>query len=160
MQTSQIEKTKDTFEVNINFKELVIDRNEINIMLGYNDNKIDPYFNAMIDKVMVKLPALCSIKAGYRIVDSQKFHDRSDGLLIGGKFFELDKIVTGQLKKSDSMGLFIFTIGPKMENWSKAEIEKRDPTFGFIINSIASVEPKMLQIIFTILSAKKWRRTI
>ena len=139
MLSSQTEITKDTFEVNINFKDLIIDRNEINIMLGYDNGNVHEHFNEMIDQVLTKLPALCGIKAGYRIVDSQKFHDRSDGLLIGGKFFELDKIVTGQLKKSDSMALFACTIGPKMENWSKEEIEKGDPAFGYIINSIASV---------------------
>ncbi len=139
MLTSQTEKTKDTFEVNINFKDLTIDRNEINIMLGYNNGNVQVHFDEMITQALDRLPELCKIKAGYRVVDSQKFHDRSNGLLIGGKFFELDKIVTGQLKKSDSMAMFVCTIGPGMENWSRDEIIKGEPAFGYIINSVASV---------------------
>ncbi len=139
MQSQQIEIAENTFQVNINFEDLIIDRKEINILLGYNNEEVDPHFNEMIDQSLAKLHLLCEIKAGYKIVECKKLEDKNNGLLIGNKFFSLDKIVTGQLRKSENIVLFVCTIGPKMENWSAEEIKNGDPAFGFIINSVASV---------------------
>lgn len=127
------------FEVEISFNDLIIDRNEIDISLGYPAGELPPQFNEMVDEALSKLPTKCEIKAGYKILDVEKLSDRADGLNIGKIFFNMQKIVTSQLKKSEQAAFFLCTIGSKMENWSKQLMAERDPTLSYIVDTVASV---------------------
>ncbi len=135
---AQIEIEKNVFEVSINFSHLNIERQEIELSLGYLENKIPKHFSDLIDEIILKLPHLCDIKAGYRITRVTKPEDRYDGLVIENKFFALDKIVTGQIKKAEEAALFVCTIGTGMENLSKKFLAEGDPAMGYLVDAVAS----------------------
>ena len=136
---NQTEIQKDIFEVLIDFNELKIEKNEIELTLGYTNNLIPKHFSSMIDAILKELPARCSIKAGYRILGIKTATDRKDGMLIEEVFFKLDKIVTGQIKKSEKAALFVATIGAGMEKWSKQLLVEGDPVMGYLVDTIASI---------------------
>jgi Vitamin B12 dependent methionine synthase, activation domain len=136
---SQRECGKDTFEVAINFTDLIIHKNEIISTLGYADGAIPAHFEEMIDDILSQVPAYSEIQAGYRILDVATPDDRNDGLLVGGKFFKLQKIVTGQLRKSEKAALFICTIGKAMETYAKKLYVEGDVTRSYLVDTIASV---------------------
>jgi hypothetical protein len=135
----QVEREKDTFEVKIKFTDLSINKNEIISSLGYRKGKIPQHFEEMIDDILSRLPQYCEIKAGYRLLDVQKFEERNDGLYVGGKFFKLQNIVTSQLRKSEKAALFVCTIGSAMETWAKKLFVEGDAALGYVVDTVASV---------------------
>ncbi|MFH1195044.1 MAG: vitamin B12 dependent-methionine synthase activation domain-containing protein [bacterium] len=139
MNLIQTEISNNIYEVILNFDDITIDRNEIKFTFGYKNGDIHSHFSEMIDEILNRFPSLSEIKTGYRIVDVKKSPERNDGLLLDEKFFKMDKIVTSQLKKSESAAVFVCTIGNAMENWSKEEMLKGDPTMAYFIDTVASV---------------------
>jgi hypothetical protein len=134
----QTEIQKDIYEVTIKFSDLIIDKSEIELTLGYKKNLIPQHFSSLIDDILKELQSKCDIKAGYRILGIKRALDRNDGLLIENVFFGMDKIVTRQINKSEWVALFVATIGSEMENWSKQLLIDGDPVMGYLVNIIAS----------------------
>lgn len=138
MTLHETEIEKDVFEVAIEFGDLPLDRTEIELTLGYSEGDIPVHFSGMIDEAVEQLPKRCNIRAGYRILDAHRPDGRVDGLVVGGTFFKLDKIVTGQIKKSARAALFVATIGPSMEEWSRKLLKGDEPALGYIADVAAS----------------------
>src|ERR1035437_1199446 len=135
----QTEIQKDIFEVTVEFNKLNIDKNEIELTLGYTNKLIPQHFSSMVDDILKELPARCKIKTGYRILGTKTATDRNDGLFINEVFFKFDKIVTGQIKKSEKAALFVATIGAEMEKWSKQLLVEGDTVMGYLVDIIASI---------------------
>lgn len=131
-------KPKDIFEVKIDFKDIAIDINEVGRTLGYPDGEMPDHFRQMVESVIKQIPKRCVIQAGYRILDLKKPVDKNDGLIIGGVFFDTDKIVASQLKKGNKAAVFVCSIGPGMETWSKQMLIDGDPIMGYFIDTVAS----------------------
>ncbi len=129
----------DLFEVSMSFQDLTFDRNEVELTLGYSDGEIPVHFAGMIDEATDQLQKRCEIRAGYRILGVNRPKGRVDGLAVGGTFFQMDKIVTGQIKKSTHAALFVATIGAAMEEWSRQLLRHEDPALGYIADVTASV---------------------
>ncbi len=138
MTLNETEIEKDVFEVSMEFDDLTLERTEIELSLGYSDGEIPVHFSGMIDEALLQLPRRCEIRAGYRILDVEKPAGRIDGLVVGGKFFKMDKIVTGQLKKSTQAAFFVATIGSSMEEWVRNLLKHDDPALGYIADVAAS----------------------
>ena len=137
--TRQTEIQKEVFELAIDFNDLIIDKREIELTLGYTEDKIPKHFSELVDDILRELPKRCTLKAGYRILEIKKPTDRIDGLIIADTFFKMNKIVTGQIKKSEKIALFVCTIGPEMEKWSKQLLIKGDPAMGYLVDCVASI---------------------
>ena len=135
----QIEVQKDLFEIVIDFNDLTIESKEVELALGYTENKIPKHFSMLIDEIITELPKRCSIRAGYRVLGLNRSVEKKDGLFIADTFFKMDKIVTGQIKKSEKAALFVCTIGSGMENWSKQFLINGDAAMGYLVDCIASV---------------------
>jgi hypothetical protein len=137
---------EDVFNVEIYLKDLSISNNEVLLSLGYltgeaenNSSLPDRHFIEMIDTVIAQLEYRCNIQAAYRILDVNQSGKEKNGLSISGKFFKMDKIVTGHLRKSEKAALFVCSIGPGMENWAKELMLSGDSVLSYIINITASV---------------------
>ena len=133
------ELENNLFKVDISYSELEISKKEVALSLGYINGTPPSYFSDIIDEVLNESERRCEIKAGYKLTDIRYDRNQKKGILIGDTFFNTDKIVTVQLKKSEKAVLFIDTIGPMMEDWSRELIEKGDPVYGFIVDTAASV---------------------
>jgi hypothetical protein len=128
------------FRVNICLDDLFLSNNEVVLSLGYSDSKLpDEQVTKMIDMVLSQLSNHCEFQAGYKVFDAHKLPERNDGLLIGGTFFRMQKIVTGQLKKSEKAALFVCSIGPGMENWGRQLMLEGEPLLSYVVNTAASV---------------------
>ena len=136
---TQIEREKDTFEIKFNFSDLTISKNEIVSALGYANGIIPAHFEEMIDNILFRLPEYCEGQAGYRLLDIKKPEDRNDGLFVGNKFFKLQKIVAGQLRKCEKAALFVCTIGRAMETWAKKLSTEGDIALSYMVDTVASV---------------------
>jgi len=134
-----IEIDKNIFKVKVELHDLVISRNEIEFSLGYDEGEIPEHFVEIIDDILLQVPNRCEVRAGYKIHDLTRPLDRNDGLIIGGIFFRMDRIVTSQLKNSEKAALFLCTIGSGMEMWSKQLLSDGNPTMSYFVDTVASV---------------------
>jgi hypothetical protein len=132
-------KEKDIFEIRIDFKNLSVSKAEVISSLGYTDGILPAHFEKMIDSILDQLSNYCTVQAGCRILDIQKSENRNDGLLIGGSFFTLQKIVASHLRKSEKAILFVCTIGSGMETWAKELFSEGDATLSYLVDTIASI---------------------
>lgn len=135
----EIEREKGVFEVTIDFRDLVVNKNEIGLRLGYLDETIPAHIAEMIDDVIPQVSQRCEIRAGYRLMDVQTPLDRSDGLYVGGTFLRMQKIVTSQLRKAEKAALVVCTIGPAIVDWARQVFREGDPVLGYLIDTAASV---------------------
>lgn len=129
----------NTFEVVINYSDLLIKAEEIELLLGYPANQTPEHFSELINEALAESNSKVEIKAGYRIADVQCSQEDFNGLTIGGKYFNLHKIVTGILKKSENIALFSLTIGEAMETKSKELFKSGDLVSGYIYDAVASI---------------------
>ena len=129
---------QEAYEIKISFENLLIDKNEIGISLGYSAGKTPFYFMNMIDDVAGKLPLFCQPRGGYKIFNINKSEIKPDGIYIENVFYKMDKIITGQIKKSEKIAVFVCTIGSAMELWSKELFSQGNPMLGYIVDSVAS----------------------
>ena len=80
-----------------------------------------------------------NFRAGYGIFDVKIPDGRIDGLYVGNMFFNMQKIVTSQLKNAEKAALFVCTIGLQMEAWSRRLFREGDAVTGHIVDTIASI---------------------
>ena len=80
----------------------------------------------------------CFISAGYIIYPAYFDRTWKKNFKIDDTFFNMGKIVTNQLKKSEQTAVFACTIGPDMENWSRQIMEIGEPVKSYLIDTVAS----------------------
>ena len=136
---TQLEISSGLFEVKMNFEDIKVNKSEIESSLGYSPGKIPSHFSDQVQTVLSQLSQYCKIRAGYRILTLNEPIDVNDGLYIGNIYFDMQKIVTKQLRKSELVALFICTIGPQMEDWTKKFLVGGDVLMSYIVDIIASV---------------------
>jgi hypothetical protein len=137
---------KDIFEVKINLKDLSINKDEVVLSLGYLNNNQSPstlqpdqLILNLIDDVISQLEQRCKIRGGYRILHAHKSPSKNNGLFLENTFFTMDKIVAGQLRKSEKAAVFVCTIGPQMENLVKELMAGGDPLLSYVVDVVASI---------------------
>lgn len=133
------ERADRTYQVDIPSAALAVDPEEIERDLGYPQGRIPAHLRLMINDVLSLLPEKCSVGAGYRIVRASRDPGRRDGLYAGGVFFEVQSIVAGLLRKADEAALFVCTIGPRMEQWSRELQREGNVLLAFLVDTVASV---------------------
>lgn len=135
----QTEIEENIFEVKINFSDLIIDKSEIELTMGYTENNIPTHFVELINDVIVRAGPLCKIRAGYKIVNAKYNNVEKEGIYIDGIFLSTKKIVTGKIKKAEKAAVFVCTIGPAMEGWSRELLKNGDGVLSYIVDTVASV---------------------
>ncbi len=135
--SSDYESAKEIYKVKINFNDLIISREEVELILDYRKGKIPDYFSGIIDNVFFELHERCEIIGGYQLLDVKK--SSVQGLFIENYYLNLDKIIASQFRRSEKAAVFTCTIGSTMENWAKEMYKRGDFTTAYIIDTIASV---------------------
>jgi copper chaperone CopZ len=136
----------DTVWVKINFDDISVTTEEVINSLGYNNaensagaRQPDKLITGMVDEALSRIEKYCVFEAGYRIIKVHYSSEKKDGLLIGDKFFRMQKIVAGQLRKAEKAALFVCTIGPGMENRARQLQREGEFVLSYVVNTIASV---------------------
>lgn len=134
---SQFKRQADLFELTMDHTDLDVNRETVVSGLGYPTNSIPEHFGMMLDRVIANLGQHCDIRAAFRIVEVQRAANEP-GLVVGGRMFRMDKIVTGQLKKAELAVVFVCTIGSSLEVWSKKLLAEGNFAEGYMVNAVAS----------------------
>jgi hypothetical protein len=124
-----IEIKPESIEIN---KDSIVER------LGYQKNKIEKYLSDTVQSCINKCIPLLLPEAGF-IIQSVITKNWKRGLLeIDSIEWNVNKIISSQIKEADYIALFIGTIGREIENFSTSLFNDGDLLEGYIVNLIGS----------------------
>lgn len=120
------------------FKDLKISSSAIEVVLGYQEGEDRALVTDLINEILTECHDICNIKAEYKVYDDLKFDNETKSITVSSILFQIKKILYNQLKKSDSIALFLCTAGAEIGLRSKEAMRERDLLKGYIYDVIGS----------------------
>jgi len=121
-----------------NFKDLKLDVVQIEQLMGYKEGESHETISELTGKLLKEAEMLCNIKAEFRIFPLGDFIDPEKSIVLNGLVFNVKKIVYGQLRKAESIAVFLCTAGPEIGIRSRAAMNEGDLLTGYIYDVIGS----------------------
>ena len=126
----------NTFQ--FDFSELKLSIAQIEQVIGYKDGESHETISSLISEVLKEAGEICTISAEYVIFPDVKFNDPEKSIEINGLVFNVRKIVYGQIKKSESIALFLCTAGVEIGTRSRDAMKEGDLLKGYIYDVTGS----------------------
>jgi hypothetical protein len=120
------------------FRDLKLTPSQIENVLGYKDGDDRELVADLIEELFIECQEISNIKAQFRVFNDVHFDENSKSLSIDKIKFQINKIVFGQLKKSESMAVFLCTAGKEIGIRSRSAMNDKDFIKGFIYDVIGS----------------------
>jgi hypothetical protein len=121
------------------FNDLDIDLTQIEKVLGYGEGNDRDIVNFLIAEILTEPDLFAGIKAEYIIHDDIRFVESDKSLNVNTINFEINKILSGQLRKSDSLAFFLCTAGPEPGARTRKAMTEGDPLKGYIYDMLGSI---------------------
>ncbi len=128
--------TNKTFRYKLS--DLKLDRLLINDVLGYRDVESMELVSEIVDEVIIEAETICDIKAEYRIFERVDFDNESKIIKINDIEFNVNKIIFGQIKKSEWIVIFLCTAGEEISLRSRKLMKDGDLLRGYVYDVIGS----------------------
>jgi hypothetical protein len=128
----------DTKIFNIDFKDLHLNSSQIETVLGYKDGEDRSLVTSLINEILEESAGISNIKAQYSIFDEVELDHRTKFLRIKNIDFQVKNIVFAQLRRSDSVAIFLCTAGAEIGIRSKKAMQERDFLKGYIYDVVGS----------------------
>jgi hypothetical protein len=106
--------------------------------MGYKQGEAHETISELISVVLKESETICNIKAEYAIFDNVHFNDSGKTVEINNLVFTIKKIIYGQIKKSESIAVFLCTAGEEIGIRSKMAMKDGDLLRGYIYDVIGS----------------------
>jgi hypothetical protein len=129
--------TNTTF--NFDFKDLNLNISQIEDILGYKEGEDRELVTGIIKEILKELEDYHDVKTEFVISSDVVFNDTDKSVNISGINFQTKKVVFGQLKKSDSVAIFLCTAGEKIGKKSKNAMKEGDFLRGYVYDVLGSV---------------------
>lgn len=120
------------------FKDLKLTSLQIETVLGYKDGEDREIVTSLIKEILAESQEISNIKAQFTVFDNVKFDNEAKSVEINNIKFQVKKIVFTQLKKSDSLALFLCTAGDEIGIRSRKSMQERDLLKGYIYDVVGS----------------------
>jgi hypothetical protein len=120
------------------FGELKLKVSQIENIMGYKDGEDRELVTSLIEEVLEESRQVCTIKAQYTIFPGVKFENDYKSIVIGNTVFNVKRIVYNQIKKSDSVAVFLCTAGEEIGMRSRRAMQERDLLRGFVYDVVGS----------------------
>jgi hypothetical protein len=120
------------------FKDLKIRSSIIETVLGYKEGEDRVLVTDLIEEILKECHEISNIKAEYRVYNDVRFDNETKSVKIKNVKFQVEKIVFGQIKKSDSVAVFLCTAGAEIGLRSRKAMQERDLLKGYIYDVIGS----------------------
>ncbi len=115
-----------------------VDENRIIKLLGYEKaNAPEPVIDS-IQQALKEMESVLSFTGGYKIFESNLVEIDKKFVKIGGITFDTGKIISFNLKGSDTIAIIVATIGNKVTNYLRNLLDNGEPLTGYIADQIAS----------------------
>jgi hypothetical protein len=123
---------------NIDYKDLKLNSSMVETVLGYKEGDDRELVTSLIEEILTESQAISNIKAEFRIFDNVLFDTETKSVTINDIRLQVNKIIFNQLKKSDSVALFLCTAGAEISLRSKEAMKERDFLKGYIYDIVGS----------------------
>ncbi|MCX6255717.1 MAG: methionine synthase [Bacteroidia bacterium] len=120
------------------FKDLKLRVSQIENVIGYKEGENRELVTGNIEEILKESQEISNIKAQYNIFHGVKFDNDPKSVEINNIKFHIKKIVFGQIKKSDSVAIFLCTAGEEIGIRSKKAMKERDLLKDYIYDVVGS----------------------
>jgi hypothetical protein len=120
------------------FNDLNLKSSDIEAVLGYKEGEDRELVTGMIEEILKESREISKIRAQFTIFNNVQFDDNSKSIEINKIRFQVKKIVYGQLKKSESVAIFLCTAGEEIGFRSHKAMQERDFLRGYIYDVVGS----------------------
>ena len=123
---------------NIDFNELKLNPSMVETVLGYQEGDDRELVTSLIEEVLTESQGISNIKAEFRVFDNIQFDNETKSVTVNNLNFQVKKIIFTQIKRSDSIALFLCTAGAEIGLRSKKAMQERDFLKGYIYDVVGS----------------------
>jgi hypothetical protein len=120
------------------FNDLKLSVSQIENIIGFNEGDDREFVKNMIGEVLTESAEIASVRAQYTIFGKVRFENDNKLVIVNNTSFNIKKIVFGQIKKSDSVALFLCTAGEEIGKRSRKAMHEKDLLRGYIFDVIGS----------------------
>jgi len=120
------------------FKDLKLSVSQIEDAIGYKEGEDREIVTDLIAEILKESQEISNIKAQYNIFHGVQFDNDTKSVEINNISFHIKKIVFGQIKKSDSVAIFLCTAGEEIGIRSRKAMQERDLLRGYIYDVVGS----------------------
>src|SRR5664280_1178772 len=120
------------------FNDLNLKSSDIEAAMGYKEGEDRELVTGMIEEILKESGEISKIRAQFAIFNNVQFDDNSKSIGINKIRFQGKKIVYGQLKKSESVAIFLCTAGEEIGFRSRKAMQERDFLRGYIYDVVGS----------------------
>ncbi len=120
------------------FKDLKLNSLQIESVLGYKEGEDRVLVTGLIKDILSESQEICNIRAEYKVFENIRFDNETKSVTISNVRFQLEKIVYAQLKKADSLALFLCTAGQEIGTRCRKAMKDRDFLKGYIYDVVGS----------------------
>jgi hypothetical protein len=106
--------------------------------MGYEEGVAPEPFAGLIDEVLTKAGQYCDINAGYVIRDNIHVNKISKSLTVDGIDFNIHRIISNQIKRSEKIAFFLCTAGQAIGEWAKSLMKSGDMIKGYVVDVVGS----------------------
>ena len=128
--------SKSTFQFEFNNLNLSI--NQVENDMGYREGEDRELVTDLILDIFKEAEDICNIKAEYKIYNDVRFNITDKSLSIGNLNFQIRKTVYGQIKKSESVAIFLCTAGAEIGARSRKAMQEGDLLRGYVYDVVGS----------------------
>lgn len=121
------------------FHDLEIKNSDIESLLGYAEGGDREMVQNLIEESMNEAAEICNIRAEYRIFRKVVPDNRAKTITINDLKFDVYKIIFNQMKKSESIAIYVSTAGAGIGERSREIMMGGDPLKGYILDIIGSL---------------------
>lgn len=120
------------------FKDLKISVSQIENVIGFNEGDDREFVKDLISEILGESSEIANVRAQYCLFDRIRFDNEAKLIVINNITFNIKNIVYSQIKKSDSVALFICTAGEEVGKRSRKAMHERDLLRGYILDVLGS----------------------
>lgn len=120
------------------FSDLKLSVNRIEQIMGYKEGESDETVAELVEVLLRETELFVRIKAEYVVFNGVKFDNSDKTVEINNRIFNLRKIVYNQIRKSDSIAVFLCTAGKEIGIKSRAAMNEGELLKGYVYDVIGS----------------------
>jgi hypothetical protein len=120
------------------FKDLKLSVSGIENVIGYKEEEDREIVTELIGEILKESEDICNIKSQYKIFNGINFNSDTKTVEVDNITFQIKRIVFGQIKKSESVALFLCTAGKEIGIRSRKAMQERDLLKGYLYDVVGS----------------------
>lgn len=121
-----------------NFSDLKLNVPQIEQVMGYKEGESQETISEIIGSLLKEVETFVKIKAEFAVFPDVKFYEPEKSVVINSTVFDIRKIVYGQIRRSDSIAIFLCTAGNEIGTRSRDAMKEGDLLEGYVYDIIGS----------------------